>query len=240
MKLTLKPQPGEDYQKWLVLSAIGASTFMTALDTSVVNTVLPVIRAAFESDVATIEWVVTIYLLVVSGLLLSFGRLGDLRGHKPVFLLGFSIFIFSSALCGFSPSAGALIAFRGLQAFGAAMLAANSPAILTKSFPASQRGQALGLQATMTYLGLSIAPSFGGWLTDWLSWRAVFYINVPVGLLAFWLTARFIPRDKPGERAERFDFLGASLFMTGLVVLLFALNQGYAWGWVSPPILGLL
>ena len=240
MKLTLKPQPGEDYQKWLVLSAIGASTFMTALDTSVVNTVLPVIRAAFESDVATIEWVVTIYLLVVSGLLLSFGRLGDLRGHKPVFLLGFSIFIFSSALCGFSPSAGALIAFRGLQAFGAAMLAANSPAILTKSFPASQRGQALGLQATMTYLGLSIAPSFGGWLTDWLSWRAVFYINVPVGLLAFWLSARFIPRDKPGERAERFDFLGASLFMTGLVVLLFALNQGHAWGWVSPPILGLL
>jgi EmrB/QacA subfamily drug resistance transporter len=236
----LEPQPGQGYQKWLVLAAIGASTFMTALDTSVVNTILPVIRSAFNTDIATIEWVVTIYLLVVSGLLLSFGRLGDLRGHKPVFLTGFGIFITSSALCGFSGSASALIAFRGLQALGAAMLAANSPAILTKSFPASQRGQALGLQATMTYLGLTVAPSFGGWLTDWYSWRAVFYINVPVGLLAFWLSARNIPKDKPGERAEKFDFLGAFLFVAGLVVLLFALNQGHAWGWTSPVILVLL
>jgi EmrB/QacA subfamily drug resistance transporter len=240
LKNSTKPQTEGNHQKWLVLAAIGASTFMTALDTSVVNTVLPVIRTAFDSDVATIEWVVTIYLLVVSGLLLSFGRLGDLRGHKPVFLLGFGIFIFSSALCGFSPSAPALIAFRGLQALGAAMLAANSPAILTKSFPASQRGQALGLQATMTYLGLSVAPSFGGWLTDWLSWRAVFYINVPVGLMAFWLSAQFIPKDRPGERTERFDFTGAALFMAGLVALLFALNQGHAWGWTSPSILALL
>ncbi len=128
-----------DNRKWLVLAAIGASTFMTALDTSVVNTVLPVINRSLGSQIATIQWVVTIYLLVVSGLLLSFGRLGDLRGHKPIFLSGFGIFILSSALCGFAPSAGFLIAFRGLQALGAAMLAANSPAILTKSFPASQR-----------------------------------------------------------------------------------------------------
>jgi EmrB/QacA subfamily drug resistance transporter len=227
-------------QKWLVLVAIGASTFMTALDTSVVNTVLPVINQSFDSQVATIEWVVTIYLLIVSGLLLSFGRLGDLRGHKPVFLLGFGIFILSSALCGMSPSAVALIAFRGLQALGAAMLAANSPAILTKNFPASQRGQALGLQATMTYLGLTVAPSVGGWLTDLLSWRAVFYINVPVGLLAFLLSWRFIPTDPPSDNPERFDLAGALLFMSGLVLLLFGLNQGHAWGWISPAILGTL
>ena len=227
-------------QKWLVLVTIGASTFMTALDTSVVNTVLPVINQSFESQVATIEWVVTIYLLMVSGLLLSFGRLGDLRGHKPVFLLGFGIFISSSALCGMSPSAAALIAFRGLQALGAAMLAANSPAILTKNFPASQRGQALGLQATMTYLGLTVAPSVGGWLTDLLTWRAVFYINVPVGLLAFLLSWRFIPIDPPSENPARFDLAGALLFMSGLVLLLFGLNQGHAWGWTSPAILGTL
>ena len=227
-------------QKWLVLVTIGASTFMTALDTSVVNTVLPVINQSFESQVATIEWVVTIYLLMVSGLLLSFGRLGDLRGHKPVFLLGFGIFISSSALCGMSPFAAALIAFRGLQALGAAMLAANSPAILTKNFPASQRGQALGVQATMTYLGLTVAPSVGGWLTDLLSWRAVFYINVPVGLLAFLLSWRFIPIDPPSDNPERFDLAGALLFMSGLVLLLFGLNQGHAWGWTSPAILGIL
>jgi EmrB/QacA subfamily drug resistance transporter len=224
-------------RKWLVLVAIGTSTFMTALDTSVVNAVLPVINQSFGSQVTIIQWVVTIYLLVVSGLLLSFGRLGDLRGHKPIFLSGFGIFIISSALCGLATSAGTLIAFRGLQAFGAAMLAANSPAILTKSFPANQRGQALGLQATMTYLGLTVAPSVGGWLTDLLSWRAVFFINVPVGLVAFLLSWYFIPMDEGTKNAERFDLTGALLFMAGLVTLLLGLNQGAEWGWASAPIL---
>jgi len=233
----LTAEASHDNRKWLVLVAIGTSTFMTALDTSVVNTVLPVINQSFHSQIATIQWVVTIYLLVVSGLLLSFGRLGDLRGHKPVFLSGFGIFIVSSALCGLAPSSGFLIAFRGLQAFGAAMLAANSPAILTKSFPASQRGQALGLQATMTYLGLTVAPSVGGWLTDLFSWRAVFYINVPVGLLAFLLSWRFIPLDEGSKNTERFDLIGALLFMGGLIALLLGLNQASEWGWTSAPIL---
>jgi len=223
-------------QKWLVLIAIGMSTFMSALDTSVVNTVLPIITKSFESHIATVEWVVIIYLLIVSGLLLSFGRLGDIRGHRTVFLIGFSIFIISSALCGMSPTIEFLILFRGLQAIGAAMLAANSPAILTKSFPSSQRGQALGLQATMTYLGLTVAPSLGGWLTDLVSWRAIFYINIPVGIFAFVLAWMFIPSDEGKKLHESFDFQGALLFLAGLVALLLALNQGYAWGWISPAI----
>jgi EmrB/QacA subfamily drug resistance transporter len=227
-------------QKWLVLIAIGASTFMSALDTSVVNTVLPVINQSFGSEIATVEWVVTIYLLIVSGLLLSFGRLGDMRGHKQVFLIGFTIFITSSALCGWAPSIGALIAFRGFQAIGAAMLASNSPAILTKNFPASQRGQALGLQATMTYLGLTAAPSLGGWLTDLISWRSVFYINVPVGLAAFILSWKFIPQDRKTENQEKFDLPGGVLFLASLIALLLGLNQGYAWGWTSLPILSLI
>lgn len=213
---------------------------MSALDTSVVNTVLPVISRDFGTDVATIEWVVTVYLLVVSGLLLSFGRLGDMRGHKPVYLLGFILFISGSAMCGLAPSEGALIGFRGFQAIGATMLAANSPAILTKNFPAVQRGQALGLQATMTYLGLTVAPSLGGWLTDAFNWRAVFYINVPVGLLALFLSWRSIPREKKSGRREQFDLPGAGVFMTGLVALLLALNQGHTWGWGSASIIGLL
>lgn len=212
---------------------------MSALDTSVVNTVLPIITKSFESHIATVEWVVIIYLLIVSGLLLSFGRLGDIRGHRTVFLIGFSIFIISSALCGMSPTIEFLILFRGLQAIGAAMLAANSPAILTKSFPSSQRGQALGLQATMTYLGLTVAPSLGGWLTDLVSWRAIFYINIPVGISAFVLAWMFIPSDEGKKLHESFDFQGALLFLAGLVALLLALNQGYAWGWISPAIISL-
>jgi EmrB/QacA subfamily drug resistance transporter len=227
-------------RKWLVLLAIGVGTFMSALDGSVVNTVLPVVAADFHSDVATIEWVVTIYLLIVSGLLLSFGRLGDLRGQKPIYVLGFVIFVASSAVCGLAQSELMLIGSRAIQALGAAMLFANSPAILTKNFPAAERGRALGLQAAMTYLGLTVGPSLGGWLADQFSWRAVFYINVPVGLLALFLSARFIPRDKLAGKAEKFDRVGAGLFMAGLIALLLGLNQGSSWGWTSPIILGLL
>ena len=225
--------------KWLVLLAIGTGTFMSALDGSVVNTILPVVTDYFKTDVATIEWVVTTYLLVVSGLLLSVGRLGDLRGNKVTYIWGFVIFVAGSALCGSAPSPVFLIASRGLQAIGAAMLFANSPAILTKNFPASQRGQALGLQGAMTYLGLTTGPFLGGWLADTFGWHSVFYINVPVGLLAISLSLIVIPRDAPAGQSEKFDLAGASTFLVGLVALLFALNQGHTLGWTSPLILGL-
>jgi EmrB/QacA subfamily drug resistance transporter len=226
--------------KWWILISIGIGTFMTALDTSVVNTVLPVIRNTFNTDVANVEWVVTIYLLGLSALLLSFGRLGDLRGHKVIYLAGFGVFVGSSMLCGLAPNVLVLVLCRGLQALGAAMLAANSPAILTKSFPAENRGQALGLQATMTYLGLTVGPSFGGWLASVAGWRAVFYINLPVGLLAIWLSLRTIPSDAVHLPNERFDWQGAVVFICGLSALLLGLNQGHHWGWSSFPIVALL
>jgi EmrB/QacA subfamily drug resistance transporter len=226
--------------KWWVLIAIGIGTFMSALDGSVVNTILPVINRSLNSNIASIEWVVTTYLLVLSGLLLSFGRLGDLRGHKPVYVAGFAIFLGGSALCGFAPTVTFLVAFRGIQALGAAMLQANSPAIITKNFPGTQRGQALGLVATMTYLGLTVGPSLGGWLAQQFSWRAVFYINVPVALLAIWLSIRSIPNDKTKKIDEHFDLSGAITFTAGLVILLLALNRGHELGWNSPIILGLL
>jgi EmrB/QacA subfamily drug resistance transporter len=223
--------------KWLVLIAIGIGTFMTALDGSVVNTILPVLGKDFSSSVASIEWVVTVYLLVLSGLLLSFGRLGDMRGHKRVYVAGFAIFIISSAICGLATSIMILVVFRAIQSIGAAMLQANSPAILTTSFPGRQRGQALGLQATMTYIGLTVGPSLGGWLADQFSWRAVFYINVPVGITAMLLSIRFIFSDKRTKKSEKFDFVGAGIFILGLVLLLVGLNQGHALGWLSGPIL---
>ncbi len=227
-------------QKWWVLIAVGVGSFMGALDSSVVNIVLPVVSHDFGADVATIEWVVTVYLLVVSGLLLSFGRLGDLRGHKSVYVSGFLLFVIGSMLCGLAVNEFMLIACRVMQALGAAMLLSNSPAILTKNFPLAQRGQALGLQATMTYLGLTVGPSLGGWLTSQFSWRAVFYINVPVGLIALLISQRVIPQEPADQNAEPFDLKGAALFVVGLVLLLLALNQGSEWGWTSPIILSLL
>jgi EmrB/QacA subfamily drug resistance transporter len=227
-------------RKWWVLIAIGTGSFMSALDGSVVNTILPILRDAFKSNVAAIEWVVTIYLLVLSGLLLTFGRLGDLRGHKSIYVWGFVIFVISSALCGAAWSSTALIVFRGIQAIGAAMLASNSPAIVTGNFPAEERGRTFGLISTMTYLGLTVGPSLGGWLTQAFGWRTVFYINVPVGALALTLGLVFIPKDLPVESGQRFDLPGAALFLAGLTTLLLGLNKGADWGWASPAVLGLL
>jgi len=226
--------------KWWVLIAVGIGTFMSALDGSVVNTILPILNRSFKSNIASIEWVVTIYLLILSSLLLSFGRLGDIRGHKLVYILGFFIFLLSSACCGISNSVTWLVSFRAIQALGGAMLAANSPAILTKSFPSQQRGQALGLQSTMTYIGLTVGPSLGGWIAQYLNWRAVFYINVPVALLAIGLSIRYIPTDRPEANNERFDWLGSLLFMSGLTALLFGLNRGHSSGWTSLPIIASL
>lgn len=239
--MTTIVSPVRSYEhKWIVLLCVGIGTFMSALDASVANIILPVVREGFNTNLATVEWVVTIYLVVVSGWLLTFGRLGDMFGNKPLYLIGFGIFIAGSLLSGLAPNIYALIIFRAAQALGAAMLFANSPAILTKNFPPEQRGQALGLQATMTYLGLTVGPSLGGWLTAQFSWHAVFFINVPIGLLGIVMAARFIPSETTTARRERFDTLGALLFTAGIVALLLALNQGAEWGWTAPLTLGLL
>ncbi|MGC8825767.1 MAG: MFS transporter [Anaerolineae bacterium] len=224
--------------KWWVLVSVGIATFMTALDSSVVNAVLPIITRDFQSDMLITSWVVTVFLLVLSGLLLTFGRLGDLHGHKRVFVIGFVVFVIGSAACSFAPSVWALIASRAFQAVGSAILASNGPAILTTTFPPQQRGQALGMQATMTYLGLTLGPSLGGFLTALFGWRSVFFINIPIGLFALLIATRVIPAGKVTNHAERFDPLGAGVFMVGLVTLLFGLNRGRDWGWLSPRTLG--
>ncbi len=232
--------PPDTTRKYAVLSAVGVGTFMSALDASIVNATLPRLQAALHASVAGIEWVVTVYLLVVSGLLLIVGRLGDTRGHKDVYVAGFVGFVASSALCGLSRSVGWLVGFRAVQALSAAALFANAPAILTASFPPNERGRALGLQATMTYLGLSVGPPLGQLLASKLGWPAIFYVNVPVGALGFWLSQRTIARDRPAGTPPRFDVLGAALFFVGLLSVLLALNQGHAWGWTAPSTLGLL
>jgi predicted enzyme related to lactoylglutathione lyase/MFS family permease len=126
-----------------------------------------------------------------------------------------------------------LVAMRGLQAVGASMLFANSPAILTKTFPPEQRGRALGAQATMTYLGLTVGPPLGGWLADAFGWPSIFFINLPIGALAIALAVSFVVNDRPETIRERFDWAGAALFSGGLVLLLVGLDQGHAWGWTS-------
>jgi EmrB/QacA subfamily drug resistance transporter len=218
---------------WWILVSVGCGTFMSALDGSVVNTIQPVLTHALHTNIAMVEWVVTVYLLITSGLLLTVGRWGDVRGHRHVYLLGYVLFVIGSMLCGLSQSIGQLIAFRGAQALGATLLFATAPAIVTLNFPRERRGQALGLQGAMTYLGIATGPLLGGYLATHLGWRSVFYINVPVGLLALGLSWRNVPRMRPVALAGRFDLLGAALFFVALTAFLLPLDQAHAWGWHS-------
>ncbi len=227
-------------RKWWILASLGIGTFMSALDGSVVNTILPIIKRDYYCGMDAVQWVVTVYLLIVSGLLLTFGRVGDLHGLRSVCIGGFAVFVASSALCGLAPSIIALVVSRGFQAIGAAMIFSSSPAILTANFPPEQLGQALGLQATMTYLGLASGPSLGGWLADTLGWPSVFYLNVPVGAAAIAACWWSVPHTPSMNHGESFDRLGATVFMAGLTMLLLALNQGHAWGWNSAATLALL
>ncbi len=224
-------------RRWLVLTAVGVGSLLGSLDSSVVNIALPTIRRSFGTEVATAEWVVSIYLLMACGFLLTFGRIGDLRGQKPVYVCGFATFVASSALCGLTPSIAMLILFRAVQGIGGAMIFASGAAILTQTFPPSQRGRVLGLQVLMVYMGAMTGPMVGGWLTDQFSWRAIFYVNVPIGLAALVLSSRFIPWVKPANKHERFDFPGAALFLATCSLLMIALNQGHTYGWTSPYIL---
>ena len=223
--------------RWLVMSAVGVGSLLGSIDNNVVSIALPTIRHQFNADVASAEWVISIYLLTACSFLLSFGRLGDMRGQKPIYITGFATFVAASALCGVAPSMPLLILFRAIQGLGVSMLFSTAPAILTMNFPGSQRGRVLGLQVVMVYLGAMIGPMFGGWLTDAFSWRAVFYINVPIGLTALFLGVRFIPNIRPAKTGEHFDFAGALLFMAAFAILTTALNQGHSYGWISGHIL---
>jgi len=222
---------------WMVMTAVGVGSLLGSLDSSVVNISLPTIRRLFGTEVATAEWVVAIYLLTTCGFLLTSGRLGDMYGQKPIYVTGFATFVASSALCGLAPSIGMLILFRAVQGLGGAMIFSSGSAILTQTFPPSQRGRVLGLQVLMVYLGSMTGPMVGGWLTDHFTWRAIFYINVPIGLAALVLSSKFVPWIKPADKPERFDYLGAALFLAIFSLLLIALNQGHTYGWTSPYIL---
>jgi len=222
-----------------VFLSVGLGTLMSALDASVVNTVLPVIRADYHVPVEVIQWVSTTYLLIMGSLLLTFGRLGDLRGHKRVYLAGLVVFVPASVLCGISPSVEVLIAARVLQGIGAAIVVSTAPAILIGSVHPSRMGQVLGLQASLTSVGLALGPSLGGWLTYQWGWRTIFFMNVPIGATAFAIGLRHIPGEKnPPLREETFDRVGAFLFLAAFLALQVALSCGNDWGWLSAPTLG--
>lgn len=226
-------------RKWLILTTVSLGSLMATLDGSIVNIALPAIETDFRIDLTTVGWVVVAYLLVVGSLLLPFGRLGEVLSFKRVYLVGFAIFTAASALCGASPNELTLVGFRVVQGVGAAMIMSMGPAIVARTFPANERGRALGLNGVSVSVGLSLGPALGGILTQAATWRAIFLINVPIGILAILWAARVLPVETPG-RSQSFDVKGAVLSAAGLFALLLALSDGQNWGWTSPAVLGLL
>ena len=225
-------------RKWLILTSVSLGSLMSTLDGSIVNIALPAIQTDFTIDLTTVEWVVVAYLLVVGSLLLPFGRLGEVLTFKRVYLVGFAIFTLASVCCGAAPNAAGLVAFRVVQGVGAAMLMAMGPAIVAHTFHDRERGRALGLNAISVSIGLSLGPALGGILTQVASWRAIFLINAPIGLLAILWAARVLPAETRGKD-ESFDVKGAALSGVALFALLLALSDGQEWGWTSPAIVGL-
>ena len=223
--------------RWFILATVSIGTFMATLDSSIVNVALPTISMKLQADLSTLQWVVTAYLLTISSLLPVFGRIADLVGRKRVFSWGFLIFTLGSALCGLSTNIWFLIGMRVLQALGASMLMSNSAALIIANFPSNERGRALGLTGTVVALGGLTGPALGGILVGLLSWRSIFYINLPIGILGYLAAQIILPQDTLQEKKETFDFAGALLFTVSMISLLFAISNGQDWGWQSTPIL---
>ena len=224
--------------KWRAMLVVSIGIFMATLDASIVNLALPALRHYFNTDIATIEWVILSYLLTITTLLLTLGRLSDMYGRKSMFLAGLLIFTLGSGLCSLSASAGQLITFRVVQGLGAAMLMANSPAIITAVFPHTERGKALGLIGTVVSIGSMSGPALGGFLIDWVGWQSIFYINIPVGLIGTVYAWKTLKPDRV-HGATKFDIKGAILMFLSLISLVLVITRGLALGWDSPTIIGL-
>jgi len=232
----MQERSGADGYKWRAMAAVAVGNFLGPLNGSIVNIALPNITAHFQADLPAAEWVIMAFLLTISSLLLTYGRLGDMIGHKPVYVSGFFVFTAGSLLCAAAGSIEALIAFRVVQGLGAGMLMAIGPAIVTSAFPARERGKALGIMGMVVAAALASGPVLGGILVGYFDWRAVFLLNAPIGLFGLFWSARILAADK-GRPGQSFDVPGALTFSAGLTLLLLVLSKGQEWGWSSAPVL---
>ena len=221
-------------RSYLVLFVVGTGTLLSAMAGSAITLALPSIGSDLGIPIDQASWVIMSFLLVVTVLLLIAGRVGDMIGHRRVYLSGYFIFAFSSLACGLSSNVWILILARIFQGIGGSMVMATSPALLTTTFPGKQRGKALGMLATATYTGLTIGPPLGGFLIASLSWRWVFYINLPISLLVFTLGLFYLPKTA-GSRKSQFDLKGSVSLIFGLPFILLAISKGQHWGWISFP-----
>ncbi|MBE3558235.1 MAG: MFS transporter [Ktedonobacteraceae bacterium] len=234
------PQSGtlpQTHRNWPVMAIAAIGVFMATLDSSIVNISLPTIARYFGVPLnGAVEWVVIAYLVTTASILLTAGRLADMIGRKAVWLAGLIIFTGGSALCGAAPSLTFLVIARALQGLGGALLMSISPALVTGAFPPHERGRALGINAINVALGVSVGPTLGGFITAYWSWRWIFYVNVPIGIIGIIATMRIL-KEPARHLPTRFDPLGATMLGIGMAFLTAGLSFGQEMGWNSPLIL---
>ncbi|GGC94004.1 MFS transporter [Undibacterium terreum] len=217
--------------KW-ALAGLSLSMVMASLDTSIANAGLPALAHAFSASFQHIQWVVLAYLLAITSLIVSAGRLGDIIGRKRLLLGGIALFTLASLLCGVAPTLWLLIAARAMQGLGAAIMMALTVAFVGETVPKAKTGSAMGLLGTMSAVGTTLGPSLGGLLMAGLGWRSIFLVNVPLGLLNLFLAHRFLPagsRDADAKRAN-FDYAGTLLLALTLAAYALAVTAGAGQG----------
>lgn len=225
---------------WFAVATVCIGAFMGQLDASIVTLAFRPMKEHFGVSLGAIQWVGLTYLLVLVVALPMVGRLADMVGRKLLYTYGFTLFIIGSFLCGVAPSLGALDLFRALQALGAAMLQANSVAIIAGAMPPHKLGQGIGIQGGAQALGLALGPVAGGVLIALGGWRWIFFVNVPAGIIGTILGWYLIPRSRNLAGRAQFDLPGAATLAPAIASLFLALSLGDTYGWGSPLILGLL
>src|SRR3954468_13240294 len=230
-----------DRRRWLILSVLVVAQFMVVLDVAIVNVALPTIKNDLHFSQDGLQWVITAYAIVFGGVLLLGGRMADLLGRRRIFMAGMAVFTVFSLLNGLAWSSGSLIAFRGLQGLGAALLAPAALSILTTTFrEGRERNVALGIWGAASGSGGAAGVLLGGALTSALSWSWIFFINVPVGALIAAVTPRLLQESRSEQRHSHFDVAGAASITGGLMLLVYAMTRATQHGWGTVTTIALL
>jgi EmrB/QacA subfamily drug resistance transporter len=230
----------DDNRKWWTLGAMCFALFMVMLDNTVVNVALPSIQRDLHAQLSALEWVINGYTLTFAVLIATGGRLGDIFGRRLMFLAGVVIFAITSATAGLAQDPAMLIGSRAIQGIGAALMMPATLSIITHAFPATERGKAIGTWAGVSALALSIGPVIGGFLTEYVSWRAIFFINLPVAVGAVIATIFAVTESRDDSVDRRVDYPGVVALTGSLTAIVLALIEGNSWGWGSTQILALL
>ena len=232
VEATPATRPGGLDSKWKVLISVMFGIFMIILDSTIVNVAFPTLRREYGASLADAQWVLSIYVLALGVTTPVSGFLADRFGIKRVYLLGLAIFTFGSFLCGLAPSMGTLIAARALQGFGGGLAQPLGPAQLYRAFPPKEQGTALGIFGVALVVAPALGPLLGGWLVDVELWRAIFFVNVPIGILGVILGSQFLP-DHRTDHHPRFDPFGLVTAVIGFGALLYAATLAETSGWTG-------